>query len=123
MANILVVDDDPSILQLVIVILTENGHTVLSASTGLEALMLYSSYRREVHLVLTDILMPGMDGIELAKRLRAINPTVKIMLMSGFVPDDIEIPKSLQLLKKPFLPDWLVAAVDQILATEIYRDS
>jgi two-component system, cell cycle sensor histidine kinase and response regulator CckA len=123
MANILVVDDEPSLLQLVIMILKQNGHTVLSASSGVEALMLYSSYRSEVHLVLTDVQMPGMDGIELARRLRALNPSVKIVLMSGFVPDDIELPKDLQLLSKPFPPNLLVAVVDQTLAAETYRGS
>ena len=123
MANILVVDDEPGLLQFVGMILKQNGHTVLSASSGVEALMLYSSYRSEIHLVLTDVQMPGMNGIELAERLRAVHPTVKVVLMSGFVPDDIEVPKDLQLLTKPFLPDRLVAAVEQTLAAETYRGS
>jgi CheY-like chemotaxis protein len=123
MANVLVVDDEPSLLRLVIMILKENGHTVLSASSGVEALMLYSSYRSEIHLVLTDVQMPGMNGIELARRLRALNPSVKIVLMSGFVPDDIELPKDLQLLSKPFPPNRLVSVVDQTLAAETYRGS
>jgi CheY-like chemotaxis protein len=121
MANILVVDDEPSLLQFVGMILKQNGYTVLSASSGIEALMLYSSYRSEIHLVLTDVQMPGMNGIELAERLRALHPTIKIVLMSGFVPDDIEVPKDLQLLTKPFLPDRLVTAVEQTLAAETCR--
>jgi CheY-like chemotaxis protein len=123
MANILVVDDEPSLLQFVVMILTQNGHTIISATNGIEALMVYSSYRSEVHLVLTDVLMPGMNGIELAERLRALHPAVKIVLMSGFVPDDIKVPKDLQLITKPFLPDQLVAAVEQTLAAMTHRGS
>jgi CheY-like chemotaxis protein len=116
MANVLVVDDEPSLLQLVVMILKQNGHTVLSASNGVEALMVYSSYRSNLQLVLTDVVMPGMNGIELAERFRAVDPSIRILLMSGFVPDDLEVPKDLPLLKKPFQPEGLVEAVKQTLA-------
>jgi two-component system, cell cycle sensor histidine kinase and response regulator CckA len=116
MASILVVDDEASLVQLVTMILRQSAYTVLSASSGVEALMVYSSYRTEVDLVLTDIMMPGMNGIELAQRIRALKPTVKILLMSGFTPDNIEVPGDLPLLKKPFLPARLIETVEAILA-------
>lgn len=116
MASILVVDDETSILQLVTMVLKQRAYTVLSASNGVEALMVYSSYRSEVDLVLTDIMMPGMNGIELAGRIRALDPNVKILLMSGFTPGNIEIPGNLQLLNKPFLPTRLIETVEEILA-------
>jgi two-component system cell cycle sensor histidine kinase/response regulator CckA len=117
MANVLVVDDEPNLLQLVVMILKQNGHTVLSASNGVEALMVYSSYHSKFDLVLTDVMMPGMNGIELVERFRAIDSSIRILLMSGFVPDDIELPQDLPFLKKPFPPDRLMAAVEQTLAT------
>jgi CheY-like chemotaxis protein len=115
MANVLVVDDEPSLLQLVAMVLKQNGHTALSASSGVEALMVYSSYRSKVDLVLTDIMMPGMSGIELAARFRALDPTVRILLMSGFVPEDIDVPTDLQVLKKPFPVQRLIEAVEHAL--------
>lgn len=115
MANILVVDDEPALLQLVTMVLKQNGHTVLSASSGVEALMLYSSYQSKVDLVLTDIMMPGMNGIELAARFRALNPRVRILLMSGFVSDELVVPPDCELLQKPFLPNRLLEVVEQTL--------
>jgi two-component system, cell cycle sensor histidine kinase and response regulator CckA len=113
MANILVVDDEPSLLQLVTMVLKQHGHTVLSASNGVEALMVYSSYQARVDLVLSDVMMPGMNGIELAERFRALNPEVRILLMTGFVPESLQVPKGVQVLKKPFLPKHLMEAVEQ----------
>jgi CheY-like chemotaxis protein len=122
MANVLVVDDQASLLELVSMILTQTGHTVLCASSGVEALMVFSSYHSKIDLVLTDVQMPGMNGIELLNRIRALDPSISILLMSGFVPDDFEIPEDLRLLNKPFQPGELVEAVEQALATARSRN-
>jgi len=96
-------------------ILKENGHEVLCASNGLEALMVYSSYRLGIDLVLTDVDMPQMTGLELAARIRAHDPAKKILLMSGRVPDDIKGAENYPMLNKPFRPGQLVAAVAAML--------
>jgi len=116
MAGILVVDDDSGLLGLVTMLLKQRGHTVLAASNGVEALMVYSSYRSSIDLVLSDVLMSGMNGVELAERLRAFNPALTILLMSGFVPDDIAIPADLQLIPKPFNPGRLIEVIEEALA-------
>jgi two-component system, cell cycle sensor histidine kinase and response regulator CckA len=122
MANVLVVDDEPMIVQLVTMALKQNGYTVLIASGGVEALMVYSSYHSQIDLVLTDVVMPGMNGVELAERIRAQDPTVNILLMSGSVPEDIKVPPDLQLLAKPFVPTQLLKIVEQTLEAAPYRD-
>ena len=71
MAAVLVVEDNDAVRQLVVMLLEQKGHSVLSASNGLEGLMVYSSYHSRVDLVLTDVDMPQMDGIQLAGRIRA----------------------------------------------------
>jgi CheY-like chemotaxis protein len=116
MAGVLVVDDDSALLGLVTMLLQQGGYTVLSTSNGVEALMVYSSYRSSIDLVLSDVLMPGMNGVELAGRLRALNPALPILLMSGFVPDEIAIPEDLQLIPKPFNPSRLVEMIEEALA-------
>jgi CheY-like chemotaxis protein len=117
MASVLLVDDERFLLDFVSMVLRQAGHDVLSASNGVEALMIFSSYRSGIDLVLTDIVMPSMNGVELAGRLRALNPELPILLMSGFVPDDITVPDNLQLLQKPFQPSQLLEAIRQSLAT------
>jgi two-component system cell cycle sensor histidine kinase/response regulator CckA len=67
MANVLVVDDESAIVQLLTLALNQSGCTVLNASSGVEALMPFSSYRSKIDLLMTDITMPGMNGLELVE--------------------------------------------------------
>jgi CheY-like chemotaxis protein len=115
MATVLLVDDDAGVRQIVAMILKQNGHDVLWASNGLEALMVYSSYRSRLDLVLTDVDMPQMNGIELAARIRARDPSKKILLMTGRPLDDLEGPQGCPLLAKPFGPDQLIEALEGAL--------
>lgn len=115
MATVLVVDDDEGVGQIAALILKQKGHDILRASNGLEALMVYSSYRQKIDLVLTDVDMPQMDGIELAARIRARDPSKRILFMSGRRVDDLAIPGNCAMLSKPFLADQLTAAVDTAL--------
>jgi CheY-like chemotaxis protein len=84
--------------------------------------MLFSSYRSKIDLLLTDITMPGMNGLELVERIRAIDPGVHILLMSGSVPEGIKIPSDLRVLRKPFLPQEMIQVVEQILESVPHRD-
>jgi CheY-like chemotaxis protein len=117
MATVLVVDDDGALLQFVTMLLEQNGHAVLGALNGVEALMLYSSYRSRIDLVLTDVVMPGMSGVELAQRLRSLNPGLPILLMSGFVPEEIAVPHGFRLIQKPFKAALLIETIGQALTT------
>jgi two-component system cell cycle sensor histidine kinase/response regulator CckA len=115
MAALLIVDDDDGVRDLVAMILKTNGYSVLTASNGLEALMIYSSYRTVIDLVLTDIDMPEMDGIELVARIRANDRNERAILMSGRPPDRRTLPDNCQFLKKPFLPKQLIDAVQKVI--------
>ena len=88
-------------------LLEQKGHNVLSAANGLEGLMVYTSYRARVDLVLTDIDMPQMDGIQLAARIRAQDPARKIVFMSGRAAEDSGELGNCPVLSKPFSPDKL----------------
>jgi CheY-like chemotaxis protein len=116
MATVLLVDDDEGVRMLATVVLKSHGLDILSASNGLEALMVYSSYRRIVDMVLTDVDMPQMNGLELASRIRARDPGRRILLMSGRPLNESDCPPDCVFLQKPFLPDQLIAAVDGVLA-------
>jgi two-component system cell cycle sensor histidine kinase/response regulator CckA len=77
-----------------------------------DALAYYASHSQEIDLVLTDCVMPGMSGIELAKKLRAMNPTVKILCMSGYPKGALD---EIEFLAKPLTPVSLLAKVGEVL--------
>lgn len=84
MATILVVDDEATVLTLCQRILQLGGYTVLTANNGADALRLLQSSGRTVDLALLDVMMPGMNGIELGARINAVWPAVPIVLMTGY---------------------------------------
>src|SRR5258708_11704890 len=107
MAAVLVVDDDEGVRKLVVMVLEQHGYDVLWASNGLEGLMVYSSYRANLDLVVTDIDMPQMNGIELANRIHARDPSKKILLMTGGACDNQNESENGPMLSKPFVPNQL----------------
>ena len=113
MATVLVVDDDNEVRNLAGFILQQKGHDILSASNGVEGLFVYSSYRHKIDLVLTDIEMPQMSGIELAARIRDRDPQKIILLMSGRPRQPAF--EAYPFLSKPFSPDQLIAVVNCLL--------
>src|SRR5262249_19742702 len=116
MATVLVVDDDSGIRKLVSTILEMSGHQVLTASNGLEGLMVYSSYHSRLDLVITDIDMPQMNGVELVSRIRAIDPRTNIIVMSGRPLDDLPGLEDCVKLPKPFQLEELRTIVNRELA-------
>lgn len=79
--KILVVDDNSSFLQMLTEFLTSSGYNIVACNSGSEALIQFEAFMPD--FVLTDIVMPGFDGIELLLKLRTINPDVRVIVMSG----------------------------------------
>jgi len=113
MAAILVVDDDKSIQGLVSTMLEAEGHRVLTAANGAEAVAVYRSYAGQIDLVVTDMNMPVMDGVEEIVRIRMTNPAAKVICMTGDSED--RCPEGVMLLSKPFSVERLFQAVDGLL--------
>ncbi len=112
---ILVVDDDPAICQLVADIFRTSEFQVLEARDGVEALKRIDASGAPIDVLLVDVVMPILNGAELARVILSCHPTIKIIFMSGH-PDEVldrhGIPASrLRYLKKPFTPDALKQAV------------
>ena len=109
---ILVVDDEPSICELITTILGRSGYRVLTAANGQEALVLYASRSAEIALVVTDLSMPEMGGAELANALQNQNPKVSLLFMSGA---EDPTPSGAKPLKKPFTGDELLVGIKEAL--------
>ena len=115
--TVLVAEDEEAVRQLAVQSLQRNGYQVIASASGEEALELASTYDGTIHLLLTDVVMPGMKGPELAGRLRALRPGVKVLLMSGYAAD-VVTPGDLMdatMVSKPFSPKALNRAVRNAL--------
>jgi PAS domain S-box-containing protein len=117
--TILLVEDEPAVLGLTKRVLGGLGYTVLSASTPLEAIRVAEAHDGEIHLLLTDVIMPEMNGHELAMRLHAIRPGLRRLYMSGYtanvIPDRGASTDGAGFLAKPFSHSALAAKVRAVL--------
>jgi signal transduction histidine kinase/CheY-like chemotaxis protein len=116
-ATILVAEDEDAVRQLAIESLERRGYRVLAASSGEEALKIASAHDGTIHLLISDVVMPGMKGPELADRLRALRPGIRVLLISGYAADVVTPAdlKEARLLSKPFAPAALIKVVRHIL--------
>jgi CheY-like chemotaxis protein len=115
--TILLVDDEEGVRKLVSAVLSANGYEVLEAADGAAALGVYEKNGHKIDLVLTDVVMPRMTGLELGKRLADLAPSLKLLYMSGYRDNAIvgagEAPRAF--LLKPFTPDVLLGKVREVL--------
>jgi CheY-like chemotaxis protein len=123
MARILIIDDDGLFRSMLGATLVHFGHTVVEAGNGAEGLKLFK--RGEPDLIITDLVMPEMEGFEVLMNLKKLNPGAKVMVMSGGVRgptvDFLEIANRLGasgVLAKPFSTDALLKAIDALLPPE-----
>jgi len=116
--TVLVVEDQQEVRTLAVTVLERYGYRVLSAKTGEEAAKIADSYQGQIHLLLTDVVMPGMGGRALAKRLRADRP-LRVLYMSGYTENAIAhsgiLEEGLDYIQKPFTPEMLAEKVREIL--------
>ncbi len=117
--RILVVEDEVTVRRIVVQTLRRSGFTVLEATDGLEALQLLNEPEHEFDLLLTDIVMPAMTGIELAERVSERRPNLTVIYMSGYAPEIVgegaPLPDGAVLLRKPFSLSSLLRTVNSQL--------
>ena len=117
--TILIVDDEDIVRALVARALREAGYRVVQAQHGAAALAVLESGRETVHLVITDLVMPGMGGREVARWLATHLPGVPVLFISGYPRTYLEAhdlyDAGIPLLRKPFLPSRLLEAVQELL--------
>jgi PAS domain S-box-containing protein len=117
--TILLVEDEPAILRMTGVILEKLGYNVLAASSPSEALRLAQEHKGPISLLLTDVIMPEMQGYELAKNLQALYPTMKCLFMSGYTAHSIvnsdPLAKEMHFIQKPFSKMDLASKLREVL--------
>jgi CheY-like chemotaxis protein len=118
--TILIVDDNEAMRKLASEILKRASYRTLVAADAAEALQICAAHTEPIELLLSDVLMPGMNGRELADRARALRPEMKVLLMSGHTEDVLAEQgahdPSLSFIQKPITPRALTAKVKEVLA-------
>jgi PAS domain S-box-containing protein len=117
--TVLLVEDEPALRDLIRFALTGSGFTVLDVPNPADALALIRTHTGPLHLLLTDVIMPGMDGPALAKQVQKERPDIKVLFMSGyatnFIMHDGVIDPGTNFLEKPFNPRTLLGKVREVL--------
>ena len=117
--TILVADDEPALRFLLVRQLQQRGYRVLAAADGLEALRIYRSADPPVDLVLADVVMPGMNGMQLATALLELDPLARFILVSAHVPTGsarLSTGVTVPVLQKPFNLDYVLDVLNRVLA-------
>jgi CheY-like chemotaxis protein len=117
--TLLLVEDEAGVREVTRRILTGLGYNVLVASSGPEAIELVMKYHGPLHLLVTDVVMPGMGGNDLARRLRELRTDLKVLFVSGYTDDSVlsqgVFHEKVNFLQKPHSPRVLAAKVRSIL--------
>jgi two-component system cell cycle sensor histidine kinase/response regulator CckA len=122
-ANILVVEDDGPLRELLRLTLESGDYHVAVAADGAEALRLVERQSLPIALLVSDVVMPGMAGPELARRLAASRAGLKVLLLSGYPRDRALLDPQVAFLQKPFHPRSLLATVRELLGTDGGRNA
>jgi len=120
--TILLVEDDEQVRRVNCAVLRRKGYNVLEASSGDEALSVSESFAGQIHLLLTDVIMPKMSGSQLAERISPTRPGMKILYVSGYTDNTIVhhgvLNPGIAFLQKPTSPTLLLRKVREVLTSE-----
>jgi CheY-like chemotaxis protein len=118
--TVLVVDDEPDVRKLVAAMIGSLGYSVLTADSGEHALALYESAGATVDLLVADVVAPGMSGPQLAERLISLQPSLKVLFMSGYdhshVVQTYVLDRGCNLISKPFTASQMMQTVKALVA-------
>ncbi len=117
--TLLIVENEAAIRNLLQMALRKSGYNVLAAESGREALDLVRNHSGPIHLLITDVMMPDIDGPELVRRLSTLRPETRTLFMSGYMDDALGeqgvLPANVNFIQKPFSPRTIAQKVREIL--------
>ncbi len=121
--TVLLVEDEEAVRRFTTVLLEELGHHVLTAEGGEQALAMEESYEGDIDLLMTDVMMPGMVGTELAHKLKLLRPTICVLLVSGYTDPrgvaDLEDQAGMAFLQKPFTRKKLRGQIQTLMSGSV----
>jgi CheY-like chemotaxis protein len=124
--TVLVAEDEEIVRELVCDVLAEQGYNVMCAMDGIEAMKKAKAHDGPIHLLITDVIMPHMNGQELAEQLTTERPDMKVLFVSGYSDNDIGdhgvINQGIDLLQKPFTPQALARKIRDVIQEGKYAD-
>lgn len=114
---ILIVDDEPGVLRVATAALSTAGYRAIVAQNGMAGLQEWRTHRDEILLVISDVVMPELDGLAMAQRILEEDPQAKILMMSGYSDAALEVRarKSLPFIRKPFLTGDLLNKIRSLM--------
>jgi len=119
--TVLLVEDDDQVRGATCAILSGHGYRILEARNGAEAIETSAKFVGPIHLLFTDIVMPGISGLTLAEQLASARPSIKTLFMSGYTDDESirerGLAATVAFLAKPFTPETLLRQVRKALST------
>jgi len=113
--TILLVDDEESLMFFLQKLLLREGYNIIKAVNGKEAVDIYKSAKDDIDLILMDITMPVMSGIEAYKELSKHDPSVSILLMSAYSKESFEDIENISFIRKPIFPNDLINTIGELL--------
>jgi CheY-like chemotaxis protein len=123
--TILLVEDEESLRALISDLLGQAGYKVLAATCGVQAIDIAEKFKGPIHMMLSDVVMPGIGGPAIAKKLESARPDMKVLFMSGYIEfragENGGLPPGTQLLQKPFTNDSLIREVVKVLKAGVLQ--
>lgn len=116
--TILVVDSDPDVLRFVTEVLVDGNYNVLTARSGSLALERSRDFKSDIHLLLSEFQMTGMNGMDLATQMSRDRPQLQVLLMSGFPDGMLVLNEGWHYLTKPFIPSQLRTLIKGLVSPE-----
>ena len=117
--TVLLAEDDATIRRMIQLTMESEGYTILAATDGQEAIEISSSYEGDIHLLLTDVIMPKMNGQELANTMLQSRPEMEVIFMSGYTDDAIShhgvLEPGVHFIQKPITPSILAKKLREVL--------
>ena len=119
LGTVLLVEDEEGIREVTSILLSHLNYSVICAACAADAIEKFRQYQGSIDVLLTDVVMPGMNGLKLAETLVSLDPDLRVIVMSGYPGEDGSEDPARPFLQKPFTTDKLAKAMREVMGTKV----